>query len=160
MPKSIDVDRIDRRILSALQGDPRLSNTALAEKVGLSPSPCLRRVKKLQDTGVIQNVLTVVEASLVGLEIEALVQVRLQNHSEEGSQDFEDSVREIPQVLSCFLVAGSMDYVVHLASPNVRAHTRLVKRIGGLTGVVDVRSNMVLEKIKPWSSLPLEDIET
>lgn len=152
------LDPIDIKILSALQKDALLSNTALAARVGLSPSPCLRRVNRLKKTGVIQSALTVLDARKVGFEIEAIVQVRINNHGDRETKAFEDAIRAMPEAISCFLTAGMMDYMIHTVTVDVSEHARLVKRIAGFQGVVDVQSNIVLEKPKPWSPLGLSTL--
>lgn len=150
-----EVDDSDRRILTELQKDPRLSNSALSERAGLSPTPCLRRVKRLHDTGVIRDILLMIEPSRVGLPIEALVSIRLEKHGDNITAPLEQAIARMPEVLSCFLVAGVMDFVVHTVAPDLPSHTGLVKRIAMLSGVSDIRSDIIMQKIKPWTSPPV-----
>ncbi|MCG7626075.1 Lrp/AsnC family transcriptional regulator [Epibacterium sp. Ofav1-8] len=149
------IDDADRRILTELQKDPRLSNAALSERVGLSPTPCLRRVKRLHDTGVVSGELLLVDPSRVGLHIEAMVSIRLEKHGNDITAPFEQAIARIPEVLSCFLVAGVMDFIAHTAAPNLSTHTLLVKKIASLQGVADIRSDIILQKTKPWTSTPV-----
>jgi len=149
------LDRINLKILDALQQDARISNVALAEQVALSPSPCLRRVRQLHEQGVIQSVLTVVSPRAVGYQIQALIEVKIAQHGEDESAAFENAVRAMPEILACYLVSGTKDYVLQAVSRDVSAYSRLVKRIGGLPGIREIQSNIVLETVKPWSALPL-----
>lgn len=149
------LDRYDFAILRALSDDPLISNVALAEAVALSPSPCLRRVRRLREAGVIERALTVISPAAVGLTVQAMVRVRLERHGEADSAAFETAARALPEVLACYLVAGATDYFLLVAAPSLARYGALIKRIGGLPGLRDVESAIVMDTIKPWSPLPL-----
>lgn len=154
MPK-FELDRIDRSILRTLQTEPNISNVALAERVGLSPSPCLRRVRRLRETGVIRATLTDIAPEAVGYPIQAVVRVQLSRHGLDESGAFEAAVRAMPDVISAYLVAGTTDFFLLAVAESLEAYSALVKRIGALPGLRDVESSIVLQTVKPWSPLPL-----
>ena len=109
----MELDRTDKRILNELQANGRISNQELADRIGLSPSPCLRRVKQLEEDGVIEGYAGLVNASKLGLKMMALIQIRMDRHTPERFDAFEKSLREYPQVLECILITGqSSDYQV------------------------------------------------
>ena len=109
MPK-IELDAIDRRIVSELQANARLSNVELADKVGLSPSPCLRRVKRLEREGYIDGYRASLQRSRVGLGFSVFLGVRINGHANEDASRFEKAVVELPEVIACHLVSGEADY--------------------------------------------------
>ncbi len=111
----MELDRIDREILAALQNDGRLSNKELSNRVGLAPSSCHERVKRLRNEGVIQGCSTVVEATALGIALQAMVSVRLVRHSRKAVDAFYDYVRELPEVIAVYHVTGDADFLVHVA---------------------------------------------
>lgn len=159
MPKT-RLDRLDLRILDALLENAQISNVALAERVGLTPSPCLRRVRRMKEAGVIQSTLTVLSYSAVGLEIQALIQIGIERHGEDECFAFEESIKSMPEVLACYLVSGATDYILQVVSQNVSSYTKLVKKIAGLPGIREIQSCIVLETVKPWSIMSLKHLES
>jgi Lrp/AsnC family leucine-responsive transcriptional regulator len=155
MPKP-DLDRIDFKILNELQRNARITNAQLAENVGLSPSPCLRRTKRLHDDGVIRQVLTIIAPDKVGLDIQAIVRIKLDGHGEEESSAFQDQVVQLREVLACFVVTGNTDVVLQLVAPDLPSYAKLIKVLGGFPQVKEIESSIIIETVKSWSPLPLQ----
>jgi Lrp/AsnC family leucine-responsive transcriptional regulator len=159
MPK-LKLDAIDRRILAALQRDARLSNVELADEVGLSPSPCLRRVRLLEEAGVIQGYRAVLDRQTVGLDLTVFVGVRVDRHDEEGNAAFQAGARAVPQVVSCHLVSGEADFLLQVVAADIGSYERLLLgTLLKLPGVRDIRSNFALQTVKAHSPLPLDHLE-
>jgi Lrp/AsnC family leucine-responsive transcriptional regulator len=150
------LDRVDRRILDVLQVEGRVSNVALAERVHLSPSPCLRRVKALEDDGVISGYRAMLDREAVGLGLTVFVEIKVEGHSERLASALEDAVAAMPEVVSCHLVSGAADFLLEVVVPDLRAYERLLlDKLLSLPGVQDVRSNFAIRTMKPPSPLPL-----
>jgi Lrp/AsnC family leucine-responsive transcriptional regulator len=150
------IDSVDRRLLDVLQAEGRLSNVALAERVHLSPSPCLRRVKALEDGGVIAGYRAMLDREAVGLGLTAFVEIKVEGHSEKLASDLEKAVAKMPEVVSCHIVSGAADFLLEVVVPDLRAYERLL--LGSLLklpGVNDVRTNFAIRTVKPPSPLPL-----
>ncbi len=152
----MELDRIDRAILRTLQSDGRLSNVDLAEKVGLSPSACLRRVRMLEESGLISGYVMLLNAPMVGFPGVAFVQITLDQQNRQALDKFEQAVLELPEVLSCYLLAGQADYLLHIAfkdGPDLeRIHAEALTH---LPGVVRVQSTLTLRTVKNSVTLPL-----
>jgi Lrp/AsnC family transcriptional regulator, leucine-responsive regulatory protein len=151
------LDRTDRRILEVLQNDAGLSNLELAERVGLSPSPCLRRVRALEEAGVILGRVALLERKKLGLEITALIQIGMDRHTPERFAAFEDAVSRYPEVQHCFLITGqAADYLLQVVVPDMDAYQEfLLRRITRLEGVSSVHSSFVLRRVVDRTALPL-----
>ena len=155
MPKMI-LDRTDRRILEQLQTDGRLSNQELAERVLLSPSPCLRRVRALERSGVIQLYAAVLDPLRVGLELLAYVTVKLEKRGKMPVDQFTRAVQSWPEVIACFSMTGDMDYLMRVQVEDLAHYSRFIMdKLLKQPGVIDIRSNFVLERIKDTTALPL-----
>lgn len=155
MPK-LKLDVIDRKILLALQEDARLSNVQLAEKVGLSPSPCLRRVKILEAAGVIQGYHAALDRNAVGLGLTVFVGIRVERHHEETATAFRTSVQNLPEVFSCHLVSGESDFLLQVVVADLAAYERFLSgTLLRLPGVIDIRSNFAIQTVKSQGELPL-----
>ena len=155
MPK-MTLDRTDRRILEQLQADGRLSNQELAERVLLSPSPCLRRVRALERSGVIQRYAAVLDPLRVGLELLAYVTVKLEKRGKMPVDQFTRAVQSWPEVITCFSMTGDMDYLMRVQVENLEHYSRFVMdKLLKQPGVIDIRTNFVLERVKETSALPL-----
>jgi len=158
MAKSTKValDALDRRILRSLQRDGRLPVVALAEEVGLSATPCQRRVRRLEEAGVIQGYAARVDPARVGLPLQAFVQVALQSHAEEVVERFHTALAARPEVLAAYTMSGDMDYLLHVLAPDMEAFgdfaTRALLR---LPGVKETRSAFVLATLKPPGVVPV-----
>lgn len=144
-----DLDLTDRKILTELQADGRISNTELSRKVGLSESPCLRRVRKLEEDGVITGYSTLLDRRKLGLEIVAYVQVNLDQRIEADTNAFVQAVRKAPWIVECVAISGTHDYLLKVAARNIDHFGELtMKKLLRFPGVTDVKSNLVLASIK------------
>ena len=156
MPKA-RLDAIDQRIIGELQADARLSNVDLADRVGLSPSPCLRRVKRLEQEGVIQGYRAVLNRDSVGLGFSECLAVKIEGHANEHSMAFEDTVCAMQEVLACHLVSGDSDYLLEVVTADLEHYRHfLVERLLSLSIVREVRSNIAIQTRKAAAPLPLE----
>ena len=153
----INMDRIDRSILRALQDNARISNVDLATLVGLSPSACLRRVSQLEKTGVIDGYHANLNAAKMGKDVLVLVQITLHGQSAEMMAEFEQAVAKIPNVLACFLIAGENDYILRVAAQDVNDFGRVHSTyLSALPHVLRMESNFVLREVMNRGVAPNE----
>lgn len=153
------MDRTDRRILEQLQADGRLSNQELAERVLLSPSPCLRRVRALERSGVIQRYAALLDPLQVGLELLAYVSVKLEKRGKMPVDQFTRAAQGWPEVIACFSMTGDMDYLMRVQVEDLAHYSRFIMdKLLKQPGVIDIRSNFVLERVKDTTALPLEQL--
>ena len=156
MPK-FAIDQTDMRILQTLQTDAALSNVALAQSVGLSPSPCLRRVRALEAAGVIRGRAAIIDAAAVGLPVSVFLQVTLERQIEANLEAFEAAVTNAPEVMECYLMTGDADYLLRVVAPDLDAfHRFLMERLTNLPGVANIKSSFALKQIKYGYSLPID----
>ncbi len=151
------LDRYDRRILEELQHDGRLTNLELAERIGLSPSPCLRRVRALEEAGVIAGYRALLDARRLGLTLMALLSISMDRHTPERFARFDAIVAELPEVLECLLITGrEADYQLKVVVRDMDAYQELLlNRITRIEGVTGVQSSFVLRRVVDRTSLPL-----
>jgi Lrp/AsnC family leucine-responsive transcriptional regulator len=151
------LDRYDRQILALLQADGRLTNLELAEKIGLSPSPCLRRVRALEQAGVIRGYRAILDAQKLGLTLTALVYIQMDRHTPERFAHFDAQVRALPGVLECLLITGQdADYQLKVVAQDMQAFEHLLlDQITGIEGVSGVHSSFVLRRVVDHAALPL-----
>src|SRR5262245_56309288 len=155
-----NLDAIDRRIVVELQTDARLSNVQLAEKVGLSPSPCLRRVKRLEQAGYIEGYRAALRRERVGLGFSVFVGVKIDGHANESALNFEKAVTAMPEVISCHLVSGDVDYLLEVVVPDLERYQQfLVGKLLSLPAVRRVNSNIAIQTLKAGAPLPLAHLE-
>ena len=156
----IKLDRIDRSILSQLQENGDLSNTELAERVGLSPSPCLRRVRLLEEAGIILRKVTVLDAKKLGLSLTAMVQIGMDRHTPDRLETFRSLLQSYPEVQSCYLITGQdADYLLQVIVPDMDGYqSLLLDRITRIPGVTGVHSSFVMRKVVDRQALPLNYI--
>jgi Lrp/AsnC family transcriptional regulator, leucine-responsive regulatory protein len=155
MPKT-DLDAIDRRIVAALQADGRLSNVDLADLVGLSPSPCLRRVKRLEREGYIEGYRAALRRERVGLGFSVFVGVKIDGHANERALLFEKAVMAMPEVIACHMISGDADYLLEVVVPDLEGYQQfLVGKLLNLPMVREVRSNIAIQTLKAGAPLPL-----
>ena len=158
MPES-DLDPIDRRIVAALQADGRLTNLELAERVGLSPSPCLRRVKRLERDGYIAGYRALLERNRLGLGLTVFVGVRIGAHANVEAETFLDTVVAMTEVVACHLVSGEMDYLLEVVVPDLEHYRRfLVGKLLALPIVREVHSSIAIQTHKASGPLPLDHL--
>src|SRR5260221_12831693 len=159
MPKT-DLDAIDRRIVSALQADGRLTNIDLADRIGLSPSPCLRRVKRLERDGYIEGYRASLRRDRVGLGFSVFIGVKIDGHTNERALAFEQAIVAMPEVIACHLVSGESDYFLEVVVPDLGDYQRfLVGALLNLPIVREVHSNIAIQTLKAGAPLPLAHLE-
>jgi len=150
------IDDTERRILTELQKDGRISNVELADKVGLSESPCLRRVRQLEDADIIKGYTAQLDQKKLGLGVTVFVQVNLDQSTEAMTHNFWEAVRAEPHVVECFAVSGSYDYLLKIVARDLDDFSNIaMRRILKFPGVKDMTSGFVLEEVKGSSQLPL-----
>ena len=150
------LDRFDRRILETLQANGRLPNIDLAAEIGLSPSPCSRRVRLLEESGVIKDYSAVLDRELVGLGLTVFVGIKVERHREKEAEEFREAVSVLPEVIMAHLVSGESDFLLQVVVPDLRAYEDfLTGTLLKLPGVRDIRSNFAIQTVKPQSPLPL-----
>jgi len=155
----LDLDAIDLKILAALQQDGRLSNAELADAVGLSASPCLRRVRRLEEDGFIRTYRAVLDREAIGLGLTVFVEVKLARPTRENAAALQEALVAMPEVVNCHMVSGAADCLAEIVVPNVKAFERLVsERLMALGMVGDIRSTIALRRLKSDSALPLGHI--
>ncbi|MBB6013426.1 Lrp/AsnC family transcriptional regulator [Aquamicrobium sp. NLF2-7] len=142
-------DEFDRKILSQLQADARLPNIDLAERIGLSPSPCLRRVRRLEESGVIRGYTALVDPAAFGWTMTALATIRLVQQNEDYIVMFEQAVQEWDEVLECHLVTGQRDYLLKVAASGLGEYERFIKeKIARLKCVASIETSFIMSTIK------------
>ncbi len=153
------LDRYDRRILELLQQNGRLTNLELAEHIGLSPSPCLRRVRALERSGIISGYRALLDAHRLGLSLVALVYISMDRHTPERFANFDARIRALPEVLECLLITGQQaDYQLKVAVRDMPAYEQLLlHKITRIEGVTGVHSSFVLRRVVDKTALPLDD---
>jgi Lrp/AsnC family leucine-responsive transcriptional regulator len=156
----IKLDRTDRRILSELQINGSVSNLELADKIGLSPSPCSRRVKALVDAGVIGDTVILLDAKALGLSLTALISISMDRHTPERFNAFESAVSSYPEVQECLLITGSTaDYQLKVVVQDMEAYQHfLLGKLTKLEGVTGVHSSFVMRKVVNTTALPLQTL--
>ncbi|GGL96627.1 AsnC family transcriptional regulator [Deinococcus aerophilus] len=151
------LDAIDRQILGILQRDARLPNTELADEIGLTPAPTLRRVRRLEEEGIIQRYVALLDPKKVGRELLVLVRVTLDKQTKQGFEDFATKMQGRPEVLECFLCLGDIDYLLKVSVPDLDAYQHfLVNTLAAIPGVRNTASTIVVKQEKYTTSLPLE----
>ncbi len=151
------LDAIDRKILTALQENARLPNVELARAVGLSPSPCLRRVKALEAAGVIRRFATLVDQAAVGLPVSVFVSVSLERQVESALEVFEAAIQRRPEVMECYLMTGTADYLLRIVLSDLAAYERFLKdHLTRIPGVRSIQSSFALKQVAYRTALPLD----
>jgi Lrp/AsnC family leucine-responsive transcriptional regulator len=156
---NIELDKMDRKILAELQRDGRLSNQELAERVSLSPSPCLRRVRRLEEQGYIQRYAALVDPAKVGLGLLAYITIRLNKHIGGSHAPMADFVRDVqtwPEVVECYAMTGDMDYLLRIQVADLAHFSRFaMDTLMQHPSVIDMRSFFALQQIKQTTELPV-----
>jgi Lrp/AsnC family transcriptional regulator, leucine-responsive regulatory protein len=158
MPK-LDLDPIDCRIVAALQADGRLSNVELAERVGLSPSPCLRRVKRLERDGYIEAYRALLQRNRLGLGLTVFVGVKIDGHADERADALQEAIVAMPEIVACHMVSGEADYLLEVVVPDLDHYQRfLLGKLLNLPIIKEVRSNIAIQTLKAAAPLPLNHL--
>ena len=153
------MDATDREILRLLQHDGRLSNAALAARVHLSPSPCLRRLKRLEDEGVIERYRAILDRRRVGLDLTVFVEIKVEGHTDETATQLQETFRAMDEVVACHIVSGPADFLLEVVVPDLEHYERLLMgRLLKMRGVNDVRSNFAIRTVKSNGPLPLRQL--
>jgi Lrp/AsnC family leucine-responsive transcriptional regulator len=149
------MDAIDRKIIRELQANARLTNQELAERVGLSPSPCLRRVRNLEQAGVLASYAAVVDQDLYGLPISVFVSIKLERQTDATIRAFEAGVQTMDEVVECYLMTGNRDYLLRVVSDSLKSYERFVREV--LTrqpGIASIESSFAFRPVKKGAVLP------
>ena len=153
----MEIDRYDREILTILQREGRLSNQELADRIGLSPSPCLRRVRVLEESGLISGYRALLDAKKLGLSLMALIGISMDQHTPERFSNLEQTIADIPEVLECLLITGQQsDYQLKVVVRDMDAYQDLLlNKITRIQGVTGVHTSFVLRKVVDRTALPV-----
>lgn len=153
----MELDRYDRQILQLLQENGRISNQELADRIGLSPSPCLRRMRALEESGVVSGYHAVLNAKALGYTLIALIHISMDAHTPERFENFDAQIGQMPEVLECLLITGQdADYQLKVVVRDMEAFQELLlHRITRIPGVTGVHSSFVLRKVVDKTTLPV-----
>lgn len=156
MTVQAELDAIDRRILRFLQKDGRVSNAELAETVGLSASPCLRRVRAMEESGVISRYAALVDPARFGLTVNVFVQVSMETQVEDVLKRFEAKIQDRPEIMECYLMTGDSDYLLRVLIDSLESYERfLMAFLTRVEGVANIRSSFALKPIKRTTAVPI-----
>jgi len=155
------LDTVDRRLLDALQEDARISNADLAKKIGLSPSPCWRRVRNLERKGVVRRYVTLLNPEAMGLPINVFATVALEKQVESALENFESLITQYPEVMECYLMMGEFDYLLRIVVPDLNAYERfLMDHLTRIEGIASIKSSISLKQVRYKTALPLSHVGT
>ena len=150
------LDSVDRQMLAILQSEGRISNAALAERLHLSPSPCLRRLRALEREGLISGYRAVLDRAKLGLGLTVFVELKVEGHSDRTAAAISEAVIALPEVIAAHIVSGAADFLLEVVVPDLPAYERLLfETLLRLPNVADIRSNFALRTVKPAGPLPL-----
>ena len=152
----VNLDVIDLRLLKLLQGDADLPLADLAEKVGLSPTPCWRRIQKLEKAGVIRRRVALLDRRLLNAGVTVFIAVRTAKHSAEWLDQFADAVRDIPEIVDFYRMSGEIDYLLKALVPDIAAYDALYKKLISKIELSDVTSMFAMEELKSTTEIPLD----
>ena len=149
------MDAIDRRIIRVLQQDGRISNQDLAERVGLSPSPCLRRVRALEKAGILTGYAAIVDQEKYGLPIDVFVSISLESQRDEALAAFETAINRLDEVMECYLMTGTRDYLLRVVCDGLKSYERFTReQLARLPGIRSIESSFALGQVKKRVTLP------
>jgi len=155
----VGLDSIDVHILQTLQENARLSNTELAEMIGLSSSACSRRLRRLEEEGWIEGYSAKINARKIRLEVTAFVSVNIERHQNADAEAFMRSIRKLPEVIACYIISGQSDFLLHVVVRDLDAYRAFtLEKLLKIPGVKDVRSAFAIGTVKPPSPLPLQQL--
>ena len=150
------LDRYELQILNLLQEDCSLSNADIADKVGLSPSPCWRRVERMERDGIIARRVAIVDRKKVGLNAQVFAQIKLNAHGRANLDEFTAAIRGFPEVLECYVLMGTVDFMLRIITQDIEAYERFFfDKLSHLPGVQEINSTVALSEIKATTALPL-----
>ncbi|RJT39426.1 Lrp/AsnC family transcriptional regulator [Rahnella woolbedingensis] len=152
-----EISPADLRILKQLQTSGRMTNQELADKVGMAASPCWRRTKQLEDSGVITGYQAIIDRKKIGLGLLAFIRVKIDSHSEEDAQRFEQEVGALPAVIACYAIAGDADFLLQVVAKDLDSFSSFAMEVvRRLPGIKEMQTSFVLREVKPLDVLPLE----
>lgn len=154
--QTISLDHVDLRILSALQNAADLTIADLAEKVGMSSTPVWKRVRRLEEAGVIASRVALLDAELLGLKLTGFVLIRTSDHSKEWTERFKRAVATIPEIVEVHRMAGEVDYLLKVVAPDMAGYDRIYNRLIRDVSLTDVSASFSMERIKATTALPLD----
>ncbi|MCR9366747.1 Lrp/AsnC family transcriptional regulator [Vibrio antiquarius] len=149
------MDKIDRQLINLMQKDATLTTAELADKVGLSASPCARRIKRLEQEGVISGYRAIVSRDTVGIVMTVFVEVSLNNHQASSIDEFEHAVVEMDEVISCHVVSGAYDYLLEVVSKDLAGYETFTRKLQRLENVKDIHTHLAIRQVKGNGSLPI-----
>jgi Lrp/AsnC family transcriptional regulator, leucine-responsive regulatory protein len=156
----LNLDAVDRRILENLQREGRLTNMELAERVGLSPSPCLRRLRLLEDRRIICGYSAKIDRQRVGLDLTVFIAVRLQRHGEKEVARFRRTIEGLSEITACYITSGDHDFLLQVVVPDLSTYRHFVlERLTAIAEVRDIHSSFVIETLKEGAPLPLAHLK-
>jgi Lrp/AsnC family transcriptional regulator len=157
---SKSLDRYERQILNLLQADASLSTAAIAAQVGLSPSPCWRRIDRLEREGYIRSRVALVDRAKVGLRAQIFAQIKLNAHGRANLDEFTAAIRDFPEVLECYVLMGSVDFLLRIVAEDIEAYEKFFfEQLSQIPGVQEVNSTVALSEIKATTRLPIPGAE-
>lgn len=149
------MDRIDRHLLTLLQSDGRLTTAELAEHVGLSASPCARRLKRLEELGVISGYRANLSRKAIGIAMTVFVEVSLSNHQENSINEFERAIADMEEIVSCHVVSGAYDYLLEVVSKDLIGYEGFTRQLQRLSNVKDIHTHLAIRQVKGNAPLPV-----
>lgn len=156
---SVKLDKFDKNILTLLQRDAGLTVSELAAEVGLSTSPCWRRLKRLEEAGVLKKRVAILDHNRLGLDVIVFAEVKLEAHGHEALPNFQKAVEKLPEVLECYTVLGEMDFLLKVVATDIHAYERFLHHLLSLPAVREMHSKMVVSEIKSTNELPLDLVD-
>lgn len=151
------MDNIDLKILNQLQEDARITNVALAEKVNLSPAPCLRRVRELEKNGVIKCYTTLLDPEQVGWNVSVFIEIRLEKQVRDHLRIFEQTIEQYPEVMECYLMTGTFDYLLRVVANDLKSlQTFITEKLVSIPNIASMQSSIALKQIKYRTALPVD----
>lgn len=159
MSTNVPLDAIDRKILSILQHDASLSVREVAEAINLSPTPCWRRISRLEADGVIVRRVAVVDPAAVGLGVTVVVQIRTNQHTGAWFREFSQGIADFPEIVEALRLSGETDYMLRVLVPDIAAYDAFYQRLIERVDLYDVRSTFVMEHLKSTTELPLSHLD-
>ena len=148
MPADKDMDRVDREILRLLSSDASLSLADIAGKVGLTPTPCWKRIRRMEEAGIILRRVAVIDPAKIGLPVSVFVEVETADHSGDWLQRFADVVKAMPEIIDAWRMSGDVDYLLHVVVPDIAAYDEFYRRLIGQVKLRNVSSRFSMERLK------------
>ena len=154
---TVELDRIDHAIIRELQADGRLSNQTLSERVGLSPSPCSRRLRLLEDAGIIKGYTALIDEASIGFAMSVFVFIKLEKQVDDALNTFESAIMEFPEVVDCWLMTGTRDYLLRIVTTGLPHYENLLTgELTKIPGVASIESSLTLRRVKSTPATPVE----